>query len=92
MATMTFEEFQASGRDCDDLGAELTDEYWGEEPAHGRIYLDALYIERTDTRPWGARGAYQWYLLIGRNEWFGPLVDLERHLYQFAVAEEYCEK
>jgi len=93
MPTMTFEEFQATGRDCADLGAALEDARWeGEPPARGRIYCDALYIERTTTPQWGHHNGYEWYLLIGRSDRFGELEDLEQRLYRFAVSEGYCDK
>ena len=43
---MTFEQFQATRRYCEDIGAVIADARWdGEPPAKGYLYLDALYIE-----------------------------------------------
>ena len=43
---MTFEEFQATRRRCDDLGAVLADCRWDGGPAaKGNLYLDELYID-----------------------------------------------
>jgi hypothetical protein len=43
---MTLQEFVATRKWCDDLGAALSDARWEGEPnARGYLYLDALYIE-----------------------------------------------
>ncbi len=73
---LTFEEFQATGRDVRDL-REIEDFAGCEVPEEcqpGRLYADDLYIER---EPDG-----RWYLHINNVHWLGePLADLEKHLY-----------
>jgi ABC-type phosphate transport system substrate-binding protein len=80
---ITFEEFQASGVDCADIGAHLKDECL--QGVAGRIYLGVLYIERWDD----PRGP--WLTLIGREEPSGSLETVERALYEFAEGEGYCD-
>jgi len=93
MATeqMTFERFQATGKVCEDLGAELCDSSFDEYgKARGRLYLDCLWIQERPTNGWlnGAEG--RWFLLIGREDWLSDdLESLERKLYEFAIDEDY---
>jgi hypothetical protein len=90
---MTFEQFQATRRHTDDLGAVLSDARWEDEPspASGFVYLDSLYIEDVQSH-WPdtskARGKY--HLIIGRYEWISDdLALLEHELYEFALGEGY---
>jgi hypothetical protein len=91
MTAMTFEAFQATRRQCDDLGAALHDATWvGEPPAHGNLYLnDALYIEQVAAHwPAEARAQGKWHLIIGRDEWVSDdLESLECRLFEFADSE-----
>jgi hypothetical protein len=87
--TMTFEQFQATRRFEPDLDAVLNDVLLRGQP--GYVYLDALYIEQiTDAWPAETRARGAFHLLIERDEWVsGDLYDLERRLYEFALAEGY---
>jgi len=92
---MTFDQFRATGKDCDDLGSALNDATWEDnpEPGRGRLYLDVLYIERKPARGWLNGLPQEWYLLIGRDDWLSDdLEALEKKLYEFAIAEGYCSK
>jgi hypothetical protein len=90
---MTFEEFQATRRRTDDIGAAINDARWeGEPPAKGFLYLDdALYIEEVQPHwPETARKAGKWFLLIGNQERISDdLPALERELFDFAASEGY---
>ena len=91
---MTFEEFQATRRHTDDIGAAVNDARWeGEPPAKGNLYLDALYIEEVQPHwPDEAKARGKWHLLIGRDEWItDDLGALERRLFDFARSEGYAE-
>ncbi len=78
---MTFEEFQASGRDVDDIAA-VTGEDWliG---VNGRMYCnDTLWAVPCVTSGIG------WSTIIGNREFQSRhLKVIERKLYEFAVAE-----
>ncbi len=89
---MTFAEFQATGRDCDNLNTAIGFSYGPDEPAtKGRIYLDSLYIE--DTSNWGqpvATSWEHWSLTLGRETyWDDDLTKLELRLYRWALLEGY---
>ncbi len=88
---MTFEQFQATGRDCDDLGEALFDARWEHEaPAKGRLYLDCLYIERCQSEDgeWPNGEVGLWSLQIANEGWLDDeLENLERHLYNYALLE-----
>jgi hypothetical protein len=88
---MTFDEFRATGVDCDDLGAALNDGMWdGIEPGRGRLYLGQLYIERKPVAGWPNMVGQEWMLVLGRDDWLSDdLVELEQLLYQFAIEEGY---
>jgi hypothetical protein len=89
---LTFSEFQAMRRWCDDLGKAIADSRWdGEPPAKGNLYLGALYIEEVQPHwPDAAKARGKWHLLIGRDEWISDdLTMLEKHLYDFAMEEGY---
>lgn len=90
---MTFEQFQATRRHCDDLGEALQDAGWAGEPspASGNLYLGCLYIDEVKPHwPEKARAQGKWHLLIERSEWISnDLESLERRLYEFAVAEGF---
>jgi hypothetical protein len=93
---MTFQEFQATRRDCDDLGAVTNDARWEDEPtpAKGITYLDnTLYIEAVQPHwPDAAKARGKWHLILGREEWItDDLEMLERELYDWAVSEGYDE-
>lgn len=86
---MTFEQFQATRKACENLGAAINAEF-GDTPVGGFTYLDALYIE--DTASWTDTVAKpgRYYLLINRSDWFSDdLEPLERRLYDYAVSEDY---
>jgi hypothetical protein len=74
---MTFEQFQASGRDVDDVGPIIQDEGYMGIP--GRIYVGFLNIERMPDGTWST--------VINNRETAGNLVDCERALYEFAISE-----
>ena len=80
IALMTFEQFQATGYDCADLGEVILEDALENVP--GRVYVDVFYIERL------ANG--QWNLLLERDEWQSETLEpLERKLYDYAVSEGY---
>jgi hypothetical protein len=86
--TITLDQFRASGRDCDDLGAALDDARWDLPDggkARGRLYLDVLYIERI------MHSEGEWSLLLGNDERISnDLPSLEARLYHWALSEGYC--
>lgn len=84
---MTFEEFQATRKWSDDLGAALSDARWDDEgKGCGQLYLDCLYIESA----LGIEGATGEYVLtIGNSQKFGDLESLEHDLYDWAMSEGY---
>ncbi len=94
---MTFEQFLATKRPCDDLAAAVQSAPWGDTAARGFLYLDALYIETVETVetvdaswPEETQRAGAYHLLIGRSEWITDnLEELERRLFEFAVSEGY---
>lgn len=81
---MTFEEFQATGRRCDDLDGN----------GRGRRYLDILFIEEVlPNWPEAARKEGKWHLLIENCEWItDDLAALERRLYDWAIQSGYVEQ
>jgi hypothetical protein len=86
---MTFEQFQASGRDSNDLSATCFEDVWEEytTPPRGRIYADSLWIERKPEHGWQNDRPEQWYLIIGNAEYFSDNLSLlERHLYKLYLA------
>jgi hypothetical protein len=87
---MTFEQFQASRRRCEDLAAELSADFGSEHKCPGNLYLGTLYIDAV--QPWWPEAAQQgkWHLLLDRNEWISDdLASLERRLYEWAVSAGY---
>ena len=87
---MTLDEFRATGRDCDDLGAALSDGYWEEysKPARGRLYLGHLWIERKPAAGWPNGRPESWFLLLRREHWLSnDLPRLEALPYEFALGE-----
>lgn len=84
---MTFQEFQATGVDCADLGAALKDENF--KGQKGRFYLDELYLQ--DLAGISA-DIPRWYAVWGTDEHASNnLEQIERVLYDFAVFEGYFE-
>lgn len=100
MATLSLEQFRRTRAYCADLckhptvGPNMADLEL-EAPVPGYVYLDCLWIEinchnETDTTPAELRGAF--HLVIANSEWLvDDLALLERHLYDFAVGEDYCQ-
>ena len=89
---MTFEQFQATGRDVTDIESIIPDAVGARA---GRVYCgDLLHIEDTDDWADGGQGWIdgdrpRWYLIIANMEYAGELEELERRLYGFAVSEGY---
>jgi hypothetical protein len=85
---MTFEQFQASRKPCDDIGAAISADLGGPVPTTGFLYDGGLYIEtRADwwTEEAKERGAY--YLILERDEYISDdLASLERKLYDWGAA------
>ena len=80
---MTFEQFQATGRDVPDLQAyrHIYAQMGYDRAVPGRVYQDELFIE-------GVAGTY--CLTIANEGWQGAdLERMERALYDFAVGEGY---
>lgn len=77
---MTFEEFQATGTDCADVGSAIDDECLMGDA--GRVYLtNQFYI---------LRDGEGWFCPTMGDDYTGPdLADAERHLYEFALVEGY---
>ncbi len=91
---MTFEQFQATRRYSEDIGAALSDARWDGEPAaKGNLYLDELYIEEMQPhRPEATKAQGKWCLLLDRDERISDdLEALERDLYDWAVSEGYFD-
>ena len=89
---MTFEEFQATRRVCEDLGSVVADARWeGEPAAKGNVYVDCLYIEAVQAHwPRAARDRGKWHLILDRDEFItDDLTSLERRLYDWAVQEGF---
>jgi hypothetical protein len=86
MSTMTFSEFQESGRDVPDLRVftHIGPQVESDVPLPGRVYTDhEFYIE-------GVPGNY--CLTISNDSRSGAgLESMERALYDFAVSEGYIE-
>lgn len=81
MKRMTFKQFQATKRECADLGEPTTDESLAGRA--GLVYMDVLYIETGD---------YGYCLTIGNSSECGTdLARFERQLYDFAKSEGYCD-
>lgn len=91
---MTFEQFQATRRHCDDLGKAVDDGRWeGQPAAKGNLYLGCLFIESAQPHwPQEARDEGKWYLVLERDEWItDDLESLERKLYQWAESAGYFD-
>jgi hypothetical protein len=78
---MTFEEFQKSGRDCEDLRTHFGDEIF-EEKAPGRVYHDdGLWLQKM---PDG-----QWYTIVFRDDCLHEdLAVVEKFLYNNSFNED----
>jgi hypothetical protein len=88
---MPFEAFRSSKKFVRDLGERLQDESL--KGMAGFLYLDALWIQNTTYWPKDAPGFGRgvWFTQIGRAEYQSDsLVEIERHLYQFAVSEGHA--
>lgn len=80
---LTFEQFQATRRECADLGAVLADEA---EFSDGFLYIGKLYIEKT-TFPAG-----KYHLTVERDDFLSDdLGQLERRLYDFGCDAGYMD-
>jgi len=82
----TIEDFRATRKWCEDLGAALKDGRWDYEakPATGYLYCNGqLYIEQN------ADGRFM--LVIGSMDWIDSLDALETRLFRFAQTEGYLE-
>lgn len=89
---MTFKEFQATGRDCDDLAAATASDFGDEGKLRGRLYLDSLYIDDTDSWDGGVHPLGRWHLLLERDEWFSnDLAKLELRLYRWALRDGHID-
>jgi hypothetical protein len=91
---MTFAEFQASGVDCADLGAALSDGHWKYSGyvGRGRIYAGGLWIERKPEQGWPNGDERQWFLLLDRyDDLSDDLGDFERRLYEWAVSSGWLD-
>lgn len=80
---MTFQQFQATGRDVDDL-REVDPDHFGDYDyiVNGRVYCDRLWTVPCVTSGIG------WCTIIGNCEFqHGNLELIELKLYHFAVSE-----
>jgi hypothetical protein len=80
--TMSFEQFQATGNDVDNVN--FITGFDGVKP--GRVYHSGLYIEK---EPDG-----RFFLCIANADWLvtaDKLPELEKHLYEFGISEGYFE-
>lgn len=80
---MTFEEFQQTGRDVDDL-REVDQDHFGcyDYIVNGRVYMDTLWTVPCVTHGTG------WSTIIGNREHQSPsLENIEKTLYGFAMSE-----
>ena len=79
-APMTFEQFQATGvawADMREHGVVCDYLYGNEEPVPGRIYAEDAFIEGNE--------AVGYCLTMGNDSHMGPLLQLERELYEWLV-------
>jgi hypothetical protein len=81
--TMTFEQFQASGRDVEDLRAVNPDYFEDYDYiVNGRAYLGTLWAVPCVTSGVG------WSTIIGNREFTHPSLEMiELKLYHFALSE-----
>ncbi len=87
MPTMTFTQFQATGRDVADLrtcGDDNIEAAFGlhVDPIPGRLYDDNLYVERLPDGRWNC-------LIANADMTDVVLENVERFLYDWAVREGY---
>jgi hypothetical protein len=95
MPTLDFSGFRASGADCADLGAALSDAWWADTGyvGQGRIYLGSFAIERRPASGWPAGNNEEWCLVLFRDTFYSDdLVEVEARLYAFAVNDEYIQQ
>jgi len=88
---MTFEDFQATRVEIDDVrkaGRHGVEDEDGRAPDAGYEYATGLYISKVGD-DWNekCRSAGPCYLIIGNQEWIGELADLERTLYDAYACE-----
>jgi hypothetical protein len=91
---MTFEQFQATAKWCNDLATAVSSDNWETEGTpKGNLYYGNMYIDHVEPHwPQDARKQGQWHLLLGRDEWISnDLAALERRLYDWAAGEGYFE-
>jgi hypothetical protein len=80
--SMTFEEFQATGRDCEDLRVSLGDEIF-EEKSPGRLYGDGLWLQKM---PDGS-----WYTIVFNEDIIdADLATVEKFLYDSTFIDGEC--
>lgn len=78
---MTFPQFQATRKDCADIGAMMgADFYAGDRivTRSGYVYDDDCYIELINGKP---------SLMLHREEYTGDLAELELRLYAWVMTE-----
>lgn len=86
---MTLDQFRATGVECEDLAAALSDD---QDLGAGRIYIGCLYIERTNEK-WLHPENGEWHLLLGNCEWqTNDLPRLEALLYEYAMSEGFLDE
>lgn len=79
---MDLQQFRASGRDVPDLG--VVHPGLDLEGKAGRVYDGGGYIERqSDT---------SWYCQIDRDEYSGPLAQLEERLHEWCSRERFWDE
>ena len=79
---MDYETFKNTGVDVDDVQTALDFEVY-EDAMPGRVFVDALYIEK---RPGG-----RWFTHICRDEYEGDLDTVLKPLYVFGIGEGYVD-
>lgn len=89
---MTFEQFQASRKESQDLAVDAPDYTYDPDTKHtGFVYLGALAIENVlENWPESTRRAGKYYLILGNQEFISDdLEKLERELHDYAVGEGF---
>jgi hypothetical protein len=91
---LTFEQFQATRRWCDNLPEAVSSEDWGEQDLgtpRGWLYMGVLYIDQVEEWwPDDCRREGKWHLILDRDEYItDDLERLERALYTYAISAGY---